>query len=117
MEEITGFDQKDIDENKVLAAISYLGILVLIPLLVKKDSKFVREHAKQGLALFIAEVILWLVEVIFGWIPVLGTIVRILAWIAWIAIGIVSLIGLIYALMGKFWKIPFIYDWAQNLKI
>ncbi len=117
MEEIKDFDQKDVDENKVLAAISYLGILVLIPLLVKKDSRFVREHAKQGLALFIAEIILWLVDLIFGWIPVLGFIITVLVWITLVVIGIVSLIGLIYALMGKFWKIPFIYDWAQNLKI
>ncbi len=117
MEEITGFDPKDVEENKVLAAISYLGILVLVPLLMKKDSRFVKEHSRQGLALFIAEVILWLVEMIFAWIPVLGTIVLILAWIAWVIIIIVSIIGLIYAIQGKFWKIPIVYDWAQNLKI
>ncbi len=117
MEEIKGFDQKDIDDNKILAAISYLGILVLIPLLVKKDSKFVMEHARQGLALFIAEVILWLVDLIFGWIPVLGTIVTILVDICFVVLGIVSIIGLIYALMGKCWKIPVVYDFAQGLKI
>ena len=117
MEEITNFDQKDIEENKVIAAISYLSILVLIPLLVKKDSRFVKEHAKQGLVLFIAEIVLWLVDLIFAWIPVLGLIISILVRIAFVAIGIVSLIGLIYALMGKFWKIPVIYDWAQNLKV
>ena len=117
MEEITDFDQKDIEENKVLAAISYLSILVLIPLLVKKDSRFVREHAKQGLVLFIAEIVLWIVDLIFAWIPVLGLIVSILVRIGFVAIGIVSLMGFIYALMGKFWKIPVIYDWAQNLKV
>ncbi len=117
MEEIKGFDQKDIDENKVLAAISYLGILVLIPLLVKKDSKFVMEHARQGLALFIAEIIVWLIELIFSWIPFVGTIIAILADICYVVFAIVSIIALIYALMGKCWKIPLVYDFAKGLKI
>ena len=117
MEEITNFDPKDIEENKVLAAISYLGILVLIPLLMKKESKFVKEHAKQGLVLFIAEIVLWIVDLIFAFIPVLGTIISILIWIVLVAIAIVSIIGLIYALQGKFWKIPLVYDWAQNFKL
>ena len=117
MDEITDFDPKDVEENKVLAAISYLGILVLIPLLMKRDSKFVKEHAKQGLVLFIAEVILWIVEAIFAWIPILGWIISVLIWIILVAIAIVSIIGLVYALQGKFWKIPIVYDWAQSLKI
>ncbi len=117
MEEITNFEPKDVEENKVLAAVSYLGILVLIPLLMKKESKFLKEHTKQGLALFIAEVVLWIVDLIFSWIPVLGLLVSILIWLVLIAISIVSIIGLIYALQGKFWKIPLVYDWAQSLKI
>ncbi len=117
MDEINNFEPKDVEENKVLAAISYLGILVLIPLLMKKDSKFVKEHAKQGLVLFIAEIVLWIVEAIFAWIPVLGLIISILIWLILVAIAIVSIIGLVYALQGKFWKIPFVYDWAQNFKI
>lgn len=104
------FDANDVEENKVFAALSYLGILVLIPLLVKKDSKFAMEHAKQGLVLFIIEMILWVIN----FIPILGQIL-------WIVVGIVllivSLMGLIYALQGKFWKIPFVYDWAQNFKL
>jgi uncharacterized membrane protein len=117
MEEITNFDPKDIEENKVLAAISYLGILVLIPLLMKKESKFVKEHAKQGLVLFIAEIVLWIVDLIFAFIPVLGLIISILIWIVLVAIGILSIIGLIYALQGKFWKMPLVYDWAQSFKL
>ncbi len=109
MKKMDKFDANDVEENKVFAALSYLGILVLIPLLVKKDSKFAMEHAKQGLVLFIIEMILWVIN----FIPVLGQIL-------WIVVGIVllivSLMGLIYALQGKFWKIPFVYDWAQNFK-
>jgi len=104
------FDANDVEENKVFAALSYLGILVLIPLLVKKDSKFAMEHAKQGLVLFIIEVVLWII----GFIPIIGWVLGV---IVGIALFIVSLMGLIYALQGKFWKIPFVYDWAQNFKL
>ncbi len=104
------FDANDVQENKVFAALSYLGILVLIPLLVKRDSKFAMEHAKQGLVLFIIEMILGVIN----FIPILG---QILCIAAGIVLFIVSLMGLVYALQGNFWKIPFVYDWAQNFKL
>lgn len=49
-----GFDSLDIRENKAAAAFSYLGILVLVPLLGAKGSKFARFHANQGIALLLA---------------------------------------------------------------
>ncbi len=42
----------EVDEGKALAAIGYLGILFLIPLLAKKDNKFCQHHGKQGAVLF-----------------------------------------------------------------
>jgi len=86
---------KDIEENKVWGAIAYLGILCLIPLLAKKDSPFAQFHAKQGLVLFIIEIVGW---VIF-WIPFIG-------WILMVVVYVVALVGLIQALMGKKWRIP-----------
>ena len=52
------YDKKDIEDNRGLAMISYLGPLALIPFLVSKDSKFVNYHAKQGLNLFVFELII-----------------------------------------------------------
>lgn len=117
MEEIIGFDPKDIEENKILAAIGYLGILVLIPLFAKKDSKFVMEHARQGLAPFTTEIIVWLVELIPGRIPGFGFVIAILANICYAVLAIVSIIALVYVLTGKCRKIPIVYDFAKGLKI
>ena len=94
---------KDIEENKVMAAIGYLGILCLIPLLAKKDSPFAQFHAKQALVLFIVEVVGW---VIF-WIPVIG-------WILMIFVYVVALVGLVQALSGKYWKIPLVSTIASK---
>ncbi|MGB9832281.1 MAG: DUF4870 domain-containing protein [Caldisericum exile] len=109
MEELKDFDPRDVEENKVIASLSYISILFLIPLLVKRDSKFCKEHAKQGLVLFIFEIALSIIE----YIPILGWIIGLLGGIV---LFVVSLIGFIYALQGKFWKIPIVYDLAQNFK-
>jgi uncharacterized membrane protein len=94
------FDAKDVEENKVMACLSYLGVLFLVPLLAKKDSKFAQAHAKQGMALFICEVILAI-------IPYLG-------WLLELAAVVIAIIGLINALQGKFWKIPGLYDISKK---
>jgi len=91
-------------EDKLMGVLAYLGILVLIPLLTKKDSAFVQFHAKQGLVLFIAEVILW-------WIPFVG----------WFFLGpivsILAIVGLVMAAMGRQWKIPVIWSIAEKINL
>ncbi len=104
------FDKKDIDDNKVLACLSYLGILFLIPLLAKKDSKYAQEHAKQGLVLFIAEII----GSVVAMIPIIG-------WLMAPFIGIffliVALVALIKCLMGEFWEIPIIGPYRKQINL
>ncbi|MGC9073097.1 MAG: DUF4870 domain-containing protein [Caldisericum sp.] len=109
MEELKDFDPRDVEENKVIASLSYISILFLIPLLVKRDSKFCIEHAKQGLVLFIFGIALSIIV----YIPILGWII---GFLGGIVLFVVSLISFIYALQGKFWKIPIVYDLAQNFK-
>jgi len=110
MEELTNFDPKDVEENKVIASLSYISILFLVPLLVKRESRFCVEHAKQGLTLFIFEVALSIIQII----PIIGWII---GWIGGIVLFVVSLIAFIYTLQGKFWKIPVVYEIAQNFKL
>lgn len=47
------FYPEDIRSNKGMAVLSYLGILVLIPIFAASHSRFARYHANQGLVLFI----------------------------------------------------------------
>lgn len=97
-------DDKDVQDNKLLAALAYVWILSIVILLVKKDSKFAQFHAKQGLVLFIASVIV-------SFIPFLGWFI--LNPIIWI----VALVGLIRALTGKYWKIPLVGDLAAKINL
>lgn len=102
---------KDAEENKVWAAIGYLGILFLIPLLAKKDSPFAVYHGKQGLALFVAGLVVGAVSAL----PVIGWFV--VAPIGGILLFILFIMGLINALGGKMVPLPVIGKMVENLKI
>ena len=100
--EKTPHDNKDVEENKTLAAIGYVGILCFVPLLLKKDSKFAQFHAKQGLILLILEVL--------GFIPVIG-------WALFVIAVVFSLLGIINAMDGKYWKMPFFHQFGSKLNL
>ncbi len=97
---------KDIEQNNTIAALSYVWILFLIPMLAKRRSKFCQFHAKQGLVLFIVEII---ASFIF-WIPLIGQLLVLL-------LIIISIIGIVKTLNGEWWKVPFIYDWSKKINL
>lgn len=43
------------EQTRRMSALCYVGPLFFVPLLLKKDSEYIRFHANQGLALFLAE--------------------------------------------------------------
>lgn len=81
----------DAEQNKALAIIGYLGILFLVPMLAAPKSKFAQFHAKQGMVLFIAEVILWAAV----WVLALLTV-----GIGAVLFPIVSIVGLVWTILG-----------------
>lgn len=113
------FDKADIEQNKVMAILSYFGILVFIPIFAAKDSKFARYHANQGLTLFIALFGWWIVDYI------LTMLLRSLLWrglglweiyslcgtvlnLVYIVFTVLAVIGIINALNGKAKELPVI---------
>ena len=107
-------EESIIEEGKVWAIIGYIGILFLVPLLAKKDNKFAMYHAKQGLVLFIASIIVWVVAFVLMFIPVLGWIIN---FILWILMFVLWLMGIINAATGKYSPLPIIGKYAEKLKI
>lgn len=47
------FDPQDINANKGMSVLAYIGILFLVPLLACPNSRFARFHTNQGLVLFL----------------------------------------------------------------
>ena len=103
-------DSKEIQDAKIFALLSYLGIFCLVPLLFKKDNKFALFHGKQGLVIFLGEVAAFIVNII----PILGQIICVIAMLVFV---ILSLIGIIKSLTGEYWKIPIVSDIAEKIKI
>ena len=95
----------DIDENKLVAFLSYFWILCLIALLLKKDSSFAQFHGKQGLGLAIVETVFSFFVWILFLIPVVGWI---LALVGYAVLFVFWLLGIINVLSGKMEKLPLI---------
>jgi len=99
-------DNKDIEDNKVIAAIGYIWILCLVPLFLKRRSSFAQFHAKQGLVLFILEVVGWLIF----WIPLIG-------FLLYILVILFAAMGIMYALQGKYWEMPILGRYAKRINL
>lgn len=96
-------EQKKTDQElRTWAAISYLWVLSVLVLILKKD-KFVQAHAKQGLLLFIGEVLMI--------VPGIG-------WIIGLLSIILAVIGFIKAYSGDEWEVPLIgAAWAKKINL
>lgn len=88
-----GFDAKDIEQNKKMAILAYLGILVLIPILGAKESPYARYHANQGLILCIAAI---LYSVAYS---ILSSIILAISWRLYWLVSILGFAGLVFAVL------------------
>jgi uncharacterized membrane protein len=102
--------KKDIEDNKVLAAIGYIGILCILPLALKPKSQFCKFHGKQALILVIGEVI----NMFIGIIPVIGWI---LGFIGAVALIILSILGILKSLNGEYWEMPYLAEYAKKINL
>ena len=100
----------NVSDYNWLAAVAYIWILFVIPLLLKRDDAFVQHHAKQGMILFVLEVLV----AIFGGIPILG-------WFLILPLGslfaiLLAVLGIMHALQGDMWQMPFLGKFAKKIK-
>ncbi len=98
-------ENQQVIEGKIFALLSYLSILCIIPLVLKKDNDFVLAHGKQGLVIFVAEVAVFIASIVISWI----------AKPLYFILLIFSLIGIISALKGEFIKLPVISEIAEKI--
>lgn len=104
-------DIKEIEEGKVFAVISYLWILCIVALLVKKENKFAYFHARQGLVLFLIGVINVAVSMA---LPVISWLVTIPLSVALL---ICAIFGIVQSLMGNYARIPLVAELAEKINI
>ena len=109
----------DVQNNKVMAVLAYIGLLVLIPIFAAKDSKFARFHSGQGLTLMIFSVAYWILQLIinaivgtifpptwFGVPSVVASLVSAILSLGGIFFLVLAIIGIVNAAKGTFTKLP-----------
>ena len=108
------FSRSDIKSNRLMAVLSYLSVLVLIPVFAAKNSPYARFHASQGVNLLILSV-LWaivsgIISAIVGAIGavVLSVLWGIVFWVITIALVLMMVIGILGALQGRARERPLI---------
>lgn len=97
------------EEGRMAAIMSYIPILCFVPLLSMKDNKEARFHARQGVLLFLIELlaIIFLVDGISDFV---------FKAILILAVAL-SVVGIYFALQGKSCKLPIIGDLADKAKL
>ena len=100
----------------VMIVLSYLWLLALIPLLVEKEDKEVQWHAKHGLVLLLAEIILWVlvtfVNIAAG--AFIGCLVGLLSLGLWVAIVILHILCIVKGVNGQRLIIPGVSQYADK---
>lgn len=121
MDYSANYNAQDVQDNKVMALLSYIGILFLVPKLARKESPYAQFHANQGGNLFIigviVNIIIWVISFVIGLglgltgsgiFSVLATIVGIISWVVGVVFLILMVLGIVYALQGKAKELPIV---------
>ncbi|HEX7401486.1 MAG TPA: hypothetical protein VF369_04840 [candidate division Zixibacteria bacterium] len=98
-----------IEEGKAAAILGYIPFMCFVPLVKMRENPFAVKHGKQGLILFVIEII----AAIFL-LPQINFIFWGLAILLCLA---AAAAGIFFALQGQDWKIPFIGDLADKIKL
>jgi len=100
--------EKDMQEGKFFAIISYISFFCIVSLIFKRDNKFALFHAKQGLVIFVFQVSCILLSVM----PLIGAVLKLFG----ISISfMVSIWGIWNSFSGKYFRIPFVSDIADKV--
>lgn len=85
--------------DKIWAALGYVWVMSIVVLILRKE-KFIHNHAKQGLLIFVGECIIF--------VPIIGMLI---GWLIGLVAFICAFIGFFKAIQGEEWKVPFVGEW------
>ncbi|MDO5294590.1 MAG: hypothetical protein Q4F05_17785, partial [bacterium] len=106
------YDPMDIQANKAMAILSYIGILCLIPLFANHTSRYARFHTVQGFTLFLAGIVVSVLRGVgraaFGYFTIASALWSLLCSLLSIALFVFIILGIINAAQGKAKELPII---------
>ncbi len=97
------------EDNKIFAwlAVFFTIIGFIIAIILKKDNQYVMFYAKQGLILFVGQIIITLISGLFSWLTAL-------LWIFWIILWAMTWINALSDEMKSTWLIG---DLAKKINL
>jgi uncharacterized membrane protein len=103
----------------IMIFLSYLWLLALVPLLVEKEDKEVQWHAKHGIVLMVAEIVLWIAITIVTLVissisGALGCVVSLLTFGLWLGILVVHVLCIVKGVNGQRFLIPGVSEYASR---
>lgn len=105
-------------DRTLMVVLSYLWILALIPLLTKKDDRDVQWHAKNGLALLVAEIAVWLLFFVVGmFMPsdLFGCGMATIQCVVWLGFLVLRILCIVKGVAGQRFRVPVISDFADKM--
>lgn len=99
------------EKISAIAVMCYIGPLFIIPFLTKEKDEFVIFHAKQGMVLFLCEIV---ISFLGGAIPLFGWSLAAILNLVMIALAI---IGIMNVVKHEKTPLPVIGTWADKFKI
>ncbi len=100
----------DKSKNTLMAILAYIGPLVIVSFLVDKETPFVKFHIKQGLVLFVIEIVIWFLSSMLWSLWMIWQLVNII-------VVIFSVLGIVNAAQGKEKELPFIGQFSKHFPI
>lgn len=100
-----------IKEKKDLVPIlNYLGILVVVSLLIRWNDEFNQFHARQGLMLFVVEMI----TIVLSALPFIGQLIGFICWPLWL---VLSVIGINNVVNNKKVPLPILGELIDRIQV
>ncbi len=111
---------EEIERGRLLAAVSYLPALAVVGLLGLPGNRYVAFHARQGLLLFLVELVVWaalaIVHGSIGRIPILGFLIDVLLdFGCWMALLAATVYGVIKGASGEMTRLPLLGDYVERV--
>lgn len=101
----------------IMIVLAYLGILAVIPLVAEKEDREVQWHAKHGLVLLVAEIIISVILSVLGGIVSFadaGCSGCMASSLFWVVVMIVHILAIVKGVNGQRLIIPGLSDFANR---
>ena len=105
--------------RNIMIVLSYLWLLALVPLLVEKDDREVQWHAKHGIVLMVAEIVVWILVTVLSIIvgmalPVIGCLFSLVHLAVWIGVLVLHVMAIVKGINGGRLIIPGVSEYASK---